>query len=282
MPTAQDLMQTNYVSVELKDTISSMLGKMRLKKMYYALVFEGGKYKGLIAKRFLLTSRIRPDIMKIANILKKRSKSKVPFFVPTLTPQTELKEICRLLATADTHILPIIKNNKVIGIVDAHDVINHIADSYKNLGCEELASKEVIVATSNDQLMKAIQKMNRNDIDHLPIVDKEGKLEGMVAMADILKNAQFWDLHTQKIPRAASHQKGKRSGYGTGEKENMLNLPLKNWMTTKSICSTKPSTKIPEAVEMMQKNDVSNIILVQFNKPVGIMTIKNLLADYAK
>lgn len=282
MPTAQDIMQTDYVSVDLKDTISSMLGKMRTKNTYYALVFEGTKYKGLIAKRFLLTSRIRPDIMKISNILKKRSKSKVPFFVPTIRPETELKEMCRLLATADTHILPVIKNNKVLGIVDSHDVVNHIADSYKSLECEELSSKEMVVATQNDQLMKAIQKMNRNDIDHLPIVDEKGKLAGMVTMADLLRDAQFWDLHAQKISRAASHQKGKHKGYGTGEKESMLNLPLKNWMTTKTMCCTKPSTKIPEAVKMMKDSDVCNIILVQDSKPVGIMTIKNLLVDYAK
>ena len=282
MVTAKDLMRTDYVSVDLKDTISQLLGKLKMGKAHSALVFDGKKYKGIIAKRFLLTSRIHPEKMKVANVILKRSKAKSSFFVPTLKPDTNLKEICRLMAAADTHILPVLQKDKVIGVVSSHDVAGAIAENYKKLACQELASMAPVTATPDDEIMKVIQKLVRSGIDHLPIVDEQGRLMGMVTMSDLVEKPQLWDMRAQHIPQAASHQQGKRTGYAHGEKTSMMNLPIRNCMTTKSMCCTSPDTKIPEAVRMMDENNVSNIVLVKNSKPVGILTIKDLLVDYAK
>ena len=282
MVKAQDIMSKNFVSIDIKETISQMLGKMKSNRVHSAIVFEKGKYKGVVTRRFLLTSRIHTEEMKISNITKKRSKSKTPFYVPTLELDTELKEICRLMAASDTHTLPVLQKDKVVGVVSSHDVISHIADAYKKIACEELASREIVTATPNEQLMKIIQKMSRNDIDHLPLVDEQGRLMGMIAMADLIDNPEFWDVRAQKISRAASHQQGKKTGYGSGEKESMLNLPARNCMSYKKMCSTAPETKIPAAINMMIENEVCNIILIRYDKPVGILTIKDLLVDYAK
>ena len=282
MVTAKELMRKDYVSIDVKDTISHMLGRMKKAKVHSAVVFDGKKYKGIAAKRFLLTSRIQPDKMKVGNITKKRSKSKTTFFVPTLKLSTDVKEICRLMAAADTHMLPVIDKKKVVGVVSAHELVKEISAAYKGLACDELASMNVETASPDDQLMKIIQKMSRGGFDHVPLVDSQGKLTGMIAMADLLEKRQVWNLKAQHIPRAASHQKGSRSGYDHGEKENLLNLPARNCMTYKTTCCTSPNTKIPDAIKIMTKNNVGNIVLVKYDKPVGILTIKDILEDYAK
>ena len=282
MVTAKELMRKDYVSIDVKDTISHMLGRMKKAKVHSAVVFDGKKYKGIAAKRFLLTSRIQPDKMKVGNITKKRSKSKITFFVPTLKLGTDIKEICRLMAAADTHMLPVIDKNKVVGVVSAHELVKEISTAYRGLACDELASMNVETASPDDQLMKIIQKMNRGGFDHVPLVDSQGKLTGMIAMADLIEKRQVWNLKAQHISRAASHQKGSRSGYDHGEKENLLNLPARNCMTYKTTCCTAPNTKIPDAIKIMSRNNVCNIVLVKYDKPVGILTIKDILEDYAK
>lgn len=282
MTTAQDLMRTDYVSIDINDTISQMLGKLNKAKQHSAVVFDGKKYLGVIARRYLLTSRIDPKKMKVANILKKRSKSKTPFYVPILKPETDIKEICRLMAAADTHMLPILQKDKLLGIVSSHDVVQEIAKAYKGLKCDELSNAELITAKENDPIGKVIGVFSYKDIDHLPIVDDQNKLTGMVAVSDLLENPQFWGTSSQKIPRAASHQEGKKTGYQHGQFTSMINLPIKNCMSRKSICCTSPDTKIPEAIKIMEENNVCNIILVKYDKPVGILTIKDILVDYAK
>ncbi len=281
MVTAQDLLRTEYVSVDVNDTISHLLGKLKQAKTHSALVFEGKKYLGVVTKRFLLTSRIDPSKMKVGNIIKKRSKAKAQFFVPTLELNTSLKEICRKMAAADTHLLPVLQKDRVIGIVDSHDVALEIAKEYGKIECQEFAGA-LITAKPNDGLDKTLNTLSRSGIDHLPIVDEQNKLLGMVSMTDLLENPNSWSMSSQKISQAASHQQGKRTGYAHGEKTKMSNLPIENCMSRKPMCCTAPDTKIPEAVRIMNETNVCNIILVKNNKPVGIMTIKDLLQDYAK
>src|SRR5574341_434691 len=130
MVTAQDLMRKDYVSVDVKDTVSELLGALKKAKEHCALVFDGKKYLGTVAKRFLLSSRIDPSTMKVGNITKKRSKSKTEFFVPELDPDTDIKEICKLMSGSDSHVLPVLEKGKVIGIVQASDVVHEISREY--------------------------------------------------------------------------------------------------------------------------------------------------------
>ena len=281
MVTAQDLLRKDYVSVDINDTISELIGALNKAKEHDALVFDGKKYLGVVAKRFLLTTRINPSEMKVANIIKKRSKSKTPFFVPILERDTDIKEICRLMATSDSHVLPVLEKDKVIGIVNAIDVVQEITQSYAKITCGEF-SNFVITVRPKDGLDTAIDIFSRKDIDHLPVVDEQNRLMGMIAMSDLLENPQFWSVSAQKISQAASHQKGKKTGYQHGEKTSMLHLPVSNSLSRRQICSTSPETKIPDAVKRMVENDVCSIVLIKYDKPVGILTMRAILSDYAK
>lgn len=281
MTTAQDIMSTDYISIDINKTISELIGAFKKQKQHYALVFDGKKYLGTIAKRFLLTSRIDPAKMKIHNIIKKRSKSKTPFFVPTLQLDTDIKKICKLMATSDSHLLPVIEKDKVLGVVHSYDVVKEIADEYSKMNCEEF-SRTPITIRPEDGIDTALNVLSREGIDHLPIVDAQNRLMGMVSMTDLINMPNLWSISSQKISQAASHQGGKHTGYSHGEKTKMSNLPIKNCMSTKKICCTPPETKVPAAIKIMEENGVCNIILVKYDKPVGIMTIKDILVDYAK
>lgn len=280
MTTAQDLMRKDYVSIDINDTVSVLLGALKKAKEHCALVFDGKEYLGTVAKRFLLSSRIDPSTMKVGNITKKRSKSKTEFFVPELSTDTDIKEICKLMAGTDSHVLPVLEKGKVIGVVQASDVMHEIAREYAKTACQEFSPK-LITAEESDGIDTAIRILSRENIDHLPIVDKNNMVTGMVAMSDLLDNPNFWGVGSQKISQAASHQ-GKHTGYGQGEKTKMANLPIRNLLSRKQLCCTTPETKVPDAVKLMEENEVCSIVLVKNKKAVGIFTMKALLMDYAK
>lgn len=281
MTTAQDLISTDYVSVDVNDTVSVLLGALKKAREHCALVFDGKKYLGTVAKRFLLSSRIDPSAMKVGNIIKKRSKSKTEFFVPELAPDTDIKEICKFMSGTDSHVLPVLEKGKVIGVVQASDVVHEISREYAKTACEEFSPK-LITASMDDGIDAAIRILSREGIDHLPIVDKDNTVVGMVAMSDLLDNPNFWGVSSQKISQAASHQQGKHTGYGHGEKTKMANLPIRNLLSRKQICCTGPETKVPMAVELMEEAGVCSIVLVKNKKAFGIFTMKDLLNDYSK
>lgn len=275
MANANDILTKNYVKVDVKDTISTLIGALKKNKERYALAFEGKKYIGVINKKTLLTERIDINQTKVSNIVKNRSKAKGGVFVPTLEPDTDDKTICKLMAAANTHILPVMQDNKVIGVVKAEDVLLEMAPVLRT-SCEKIAKKP-ITATSDTKISTVFGILAKNHIDHLPIVDKQGVLTGMVSVSDLIENTQLFSEKRQHGSSAGNKQGGKKTGYGRGEKIHPYNLPVENYMGAKLICCAPPGTQVKDAINMMTRNNVGSIVLVENNKPAGIVTYKDLL-----
>ena len=279
---AKDILTPKFLEIKLEDTISQMIGKMRKAKAHFALVFEGKKYLGLVGKKFLLTSKIDPHAMKVANIVKKRSKSKTPFYVPILSPDTKLQEIARLMNTADVHALPVMQNDKVIGVVTAKDLAKAIAPEYKAVKAYELGSMKLKTAKESDEIGKLVELMHEKNIQHVPVVDKSGQLSGIVSTGNLIDEFLLWDaFKTQKIPGNAKHEPGKKKGYGTKDKIHLLRVPVEQIMTT-AVCVASPDDTVTKAVQKMESAGVTTAVLARNNVPFGILTLKDLFKDYAK
>ena len=279
---AKDILTKSYVKVGLDDSVAHMVGKMRRAKKHYALVFDGKKYLGMVGRKFLLTSRIDPSKMKVGNIVKKRSKSKTPFYVPLLKPDTDAQEVARLMATAGTHALPVEDKSKIIGVVQALDLAREIAPEYRKVASEELASMNLKTLNYDDEIGKALEMMHKGHIEHIPITDDRGKLAGLVAASNFVEEYVLWNAYTKmKLPRSATHQKGKRHGYGVKDKIHTMRVPIEQIMTP-VVCQTNPTVKINTAIKKMVENNVTSIVLTRNNIPAGILTLNDVFKDYAK
>ncbi len=287
MVVAADILRTDFIIATVEETVSSLIGQMERHDECYAVVFENGDYKGIVAKKWLLSSRIDPATMKIKNLITHRSKSKTQFFVPKLSPDTGLNEIARLMATADVHALPVIftehKKEKVMGIVHSKDVIANLRTFYSRVRADELASMNLVTVHQNEELSKAMNLMSRRGISKVVMVDSQNKLIGILGLTDILVDVSVFPRSRMRIPKAASHQKGKHTGFGVGEKTNLLKLPVHNVLTHVPNCITAaPEESMANIIDLMVSNDVSAIILVKKDIPVGIITIKDILEDFGK
>jgi predicted transcriptional regulator len=284
MVTAGDLMSDDYLSVDVNDTVASFIGKLKSRKHGCALVFDSRKYLGMLTKDWLLTSRIDVDVMKIRNIVKHRSKSKAPFFVPKLIRNSELHDICRLMAAADVGALPVVESEKVLGIVCAADVLREIAQEYANVAVSRLATSSLVMLSEDDEIGYAINLMSKSNIGRLPVINSDNNLVGILSVEDIINKYQTISRCAGvRIPSAASHQGGKRTGFGTGESHDALKLPIRNFIESYgTICKCSKSDSVADAIKLMLKQDVSSILIVDRDSPKGILTVNNILRDYVK
>lgn len=283
MATAKDLMSRDYLAVDTTETVSKLIGKMKEKHITFALVFQGRKYRGMIDKRFLLTSRIDTSRMKINNILKKRSKSKTPFFVPKLNLDTSLDEICRLMATSNARALPVLEKEIVLGVVTTSRVLAELKKLYKGIKAEELVRRKLITAQEQEQIGKVIEKMHLLDADKIPVVDKLDNLVGIVTVNDIMKYFHRWPPEAQKTGSRGIIGRVKKGDVDTGEKQDVLKMPIRNLMIPANICCTAGmKTPVPMIIDMMLEEHVSSVILEEKLKPVGIITAKDILEDYTR
>ena len=283
MPHAHELMRTDFIVSDINDTVTSLIGQMARHKQHEAIVFDKGKYKGVASKKWLLAARIDTKNLKLTNILKHRAKSKAPFYVPILKPETDLPEIARLLTTADIHALPVIAKNKVVGMVHARDVVNALRPYYKGVKAEELASTKIVTVDQNDKLSTAVSLMVRKGIGHIIVVNKAKKLIGVLSLTDIMLDAHIFPRSRLRLPTAASHQKGKRGAYDIGEKTKQMSLPVHNALThVPNCCTATPNTPMSSIIDMMVGSQVASVVITNKDMPIGIVTIKDILEDFSK
>ncbi len=275
---AMDLVSKKFVKANIDDTLSKLIGKFKKYKASHAVIFDKDKYLGVISKKFFLTSRINPDEMKISNIIKKRSKSKVNIYVPELKPSTTLKEIARLMFTADVKILPVLDKKKFIGVVHALDVLKNISTSYKGVPVKTIYSTPVIV-NYDEPIGLVIKLFNRMKFHRLPVVDKNENFIGMITLGDLVKKYHVWGYRGFMLPAGAQHTGFKL--LGTGEKTSQINASISTIFSPAPLYNLAPKSSIAQAINLMVKADISSVVITDKRKVVGILTVRDVLKDYA-
>jgi len=285
MVQAKDLMRTDFVSVDLNDTVSVLLGKLIKQKQTFAVVFEGKKYRGLVEKGWLLTSKIDSDSMKLSNITKHASKRKTPFFVPQLEEETELADICKLLVTSDVRALPVIAKEKVVGVVTAKDVVKELQPNFKGIPVLELAKTKLVTLKENDELGKMIKLFSTTGVERAPVVNAAGKLVGIASINDFMTKYQIFPSCSQGQRMSAGAKRGNMasSGFEHGEKQNLMKLPVANIIVKDPmVCVEDRNCTVAEVITQMTEHDVTSIIITEKDKPIGIITVKDILMEFAR
>jgi IMP dehydrogenase len=86
--------------------------------------------------------------------------------------------------------VPVVGKGKIIGIVSRRDVRAIVARRGKE-SITSIMTKKPIVADETITAEKALEIMYTNKVERLPVVDKKGKLLGIITMQDILEKRQY-------------------------------------------------------------------------------------------
>ena len=125
--------------------------------------------------------------MKIRDILKlKEFKYRT---VVTVGANEFVSTAIQKLAEHDRGSLPVCNDkDELIGIITERDIVRKCfacGDDFINKKITDVMTKQVAIATPNDDLDYAINTMKQKRIRHIPIVDDK-KVVGMISMRDIL------------------------------------------------------------------------------------------------
>jgi len=104
--------------------------------------------------------------------------------VISVTPDTSTAEIISLMKETGHDGFPVRDNDSVIGIITAFDLL--IKPWVKTV--KEIMSTDVVVADQDMPLNDAARVMFRMGISRLPVIDKNGKLAGIITNTDIIRS----------------------------------------------------------------------------------------------
>jgi CBS domain-containing protein len=109
--------------------------------------------------------------------------------VVTTRPEQTIREALGLLARHNIGVLVVVDEGHLpIGIVSERDIVREAARDEQLFSriVSAIMTREVIVATPQDDLMAVTNTMTEKRIRHLPVVDR-GRLVGIVSIRDVMK-----------------------------------------------------------------------------------------------
>ena len=107
--------------------------------------------------------------------------------VKTATRADSLQTVARLMRDGDMGSVPVVEDGKLVGIVTDRDlVVRSIADGKDaSTSIAEAMTTDIFSVKPDDFAFEAIRLMGDKQVRRIPVVDDEGQLAGIIAMADI-------------------------------------------------------------------------------------------------
>jgi CBS domain-containing protein len=132
MPTIKDIMTKEVVTIDVNKTVFDAAELMSNKGVGCIIVIVQGFPVGIITERDM----VKRVLAKRSSIDQKVTEVMTKTLI-TVEPETSLKDAARVMSTNGIRRLPVLKNNKLVGIVVATDFVRNVG---KKTTTEEILS----------------------------------------------------------------------------------------------------------------------------------------------
>ncbi len=133
MPSVKDIMTRDVVTIDVNQSVFEAAKLMTTKSIGCLVITRNDIPVGMVTERDFVRRIVAKQgsfEVKISEIMSK--------YLITVGPDTSLKEASRLMSANKIHRLPVLKNDKLVGIVVASDFI-------RNIG-KKTTSEDILVA----------------------------------------------------------------------------------------------------------------------------------------
>jgi CBS domain-containing protein len=128
----------------------------------------------------------------------------------------------------------------------------------------DLMTHEVTTLKRNDKLSIADDVMQLGRIRHLPVLDEDEQLVGIVSQRDLFRGA---------LARAL--------GYGAHAQQKLLGQLLVKEVMTNDPLTIAPDAPLTDAARIMLERKIGALVVVESGRLVGILTESDFLKNFA-
>jgi len=269
-------MNKNPVTAENDKSLGSIKDTMEEKELRAILVVDSnGGLEGVIGYR---------DLIRFIQFNPERTKlGKVMHQPPEFDTGESLVELCDLRINSGRKLLVHTSGDKLEGVIGDQEFLEAFKDTEElgSLNTKDIHTQELINVFEQDSLEEARHTMLDSNISRLPVLDKNGKLTGIIHSTDLLNT-----MVSRQSPDAGGTSGG-RSGSnevniaGGNEKETMSKIPVSELMR-RNFYTSDEHFRGDKAVQNMIENDIHEIIFMEDGYPQSIVTAKDFIEFIAE
>jgi CIC family chloride channel protein len=201
-----------------------------------------------------LGEQLRPDVLSEIQVKDAMTRS-----FNTVSPETHVKDVARLIGSTGYGAFPVVKRGKLIGIVDYRDVIRVPPSKTESAHVGDIMKPAVTIA-SNETLAEVVEHMSRRRAHRLIVVDPANKKPiGFLTHGDIIRGYE-----------AVKH------GHPVFEANPLKRVKVREVMNRKPL-TIQPEEKLKDVYKTFRGHPREAYPVVEGSRLLGVLTYKNLV-----
>jgi predicted transcriptional regulator len=252
MTTIKDLIRNDHKEIQTDQTTQKAISTLESSKDV-AVVIEDGEYKGIITAEQIMRHNLNKDGQKVRSLY---------IHAPKLDPQADISRATRLLYENDLKVLPVVTDDKILGIIHVEDVLNYFADELEG-SANEIMTTELATVKPTTTIGQTMATLRDNRVSRLPVVEN-GRAVGIVSIYDITHRV-FKPKHRQQ------------KGAIMAERKSALNADVQSIMQ-QPLTTLHAKASISDTIQAMHNDSVGSVIILEENQSLGgIITRRDVL-----
>ena len=248
-----DVMDTEYPTLDPEDRVKDALAMMKKSGYQDIPVIENGNYVAMMSYGTLLKKKGINGDSKIRNLMSG---------APTVADSDSLMDVSEKMVSNNSRQIAVVSGNskkKVIGVVSRGAIVEVVSSlkTINEIKVWEVMTNPVEYVKDDDTLDKAIELMRSLDIRTVPVVMGEGKVKGVIGMKEVIDNN--WT-----------------DGYRSLADMNDIKISVSS-VCTNNAESVSWDSDIETAAEIMCKNGISTLPVLESGSAVGVITQYDIL-----
>lgn len=251
----KEIMTTKIISVDKDDSLKLVLDLMKKHDITKIPVLEEKKFFGLatdnviayklgsIRKRGITASRLHASSVTEKEVL-------------VVSPDEDVKNILKTVGEPGPTMLPVVENDKLVGVVTKADLLPLVKSKNQ---LHSIMQKKVHAVSIDDRIVHARRIMITENVARLPVLE-EKRLVGIISDIEIAH--AFASL---------------KKAFSLGRQKHHLDELLVKDVMRSPVVWTNPSMSIFDAAQLMMKQNIGALPLIENEKLVGMVTRTDLL-----
>lgn len=254
---AKSIVKKEYFSVKPDDKVQVVFNKMMQEELPAVPVIENNKITGTITWRQIIRKSAPPET-KVRNLM-------LP--VTSVSADKKITEVAELFLKSGVRIAVVYDNDEILGIITQIELLDAVTkdERFAKIKLENFISP-VVTINEDDTIGKAKALMRENRIARLPVVNNSGQLTGSVDFSGVIKS-----LGTTK-----SMKLGERKGDSLPERDSPVTV-----IRNRNPVTASYKENIKKVVQKMVQENRLYTIITRNDKPVGILTPKDIIEQIA-
>jgi CBS domain-containing protein len=171
----------------------------------------------------------------------------------TIDAEKSVAYAAKMMLEEDVGLAPIVEGDKLIGMLTDRDIATRVAAEGRDpdqVKVRDVASTQLFSIDPTQDLDEALRMMAKHQVRRLPVVEADGRLVGVVAQADIAREAS--DTQTGQLVEEISESGGQMSSIEEGQFPTQFPRPIDD-QPESSLIGEEPQVEAQQEEEGVSK-----------------------------